>query len=286
MNLTSPAEVKNILGRYGLHPKKRLGQNFLIDRNVLNRIVDSAELSPEDNALEIGPGLGTVTYELADKAKQVVAVEADDQLIPVLQETLTGKDNVKLVKADFLALDLEKDFNEWFGGGKCAVVANLPYYITTPIITRLIDVKGRVERIVLMVQKEVAARLLAKPATNDYGSLTVLVQYHCKVETVMQVSRNVFYPPPEVDSTVVRLTPLPSPSVEAADEKLFFRIVRAAFGQRRKTLLNTLATLGWEKPKINEILQNVGIDPVRRGETLSLEELAKVTGEAHRAGLA
>lgn len=288
MNLTSPAEVKRILAEHGLHPKKRLGQNFLIDRNVLNRIVNAAEIGPEDNALEIGPGLGTVTVELAERAKRVVAVEADEQLLPVLQDTLAGKENVRIVRADFLSLDIEKDLSEWFGNEKCTVVANLPYYITTPIVTRLLEVKERIDRIVLMVQKEVAARLMAKPGTSDYGSLTILLQYHCKVETIMQVSRNVFYPPPEVDSTVVRLTPLPSPTVKTVDEALFFKVVRAAFGQRRKTLLNTLSSADWargSKERVGEVLRSAGIDPGRRGETLSLEELARVTDEAYRAGL-
>jgi 16S rRNA (adenine1518-N6/adenine1519-N6)-dimethyltransferase len=288
MNLTSPTEVKRILSAHGLHPKKRFGQNFLIDRNVLNRIVDAAGIGSEDNALEIGPGLGTVTVELAERAKRVVAVEMDREMVTVLGDTLAGYPNVEVVQADFLALDTADFLKERFGDARCTVVANLPYYITTPIITSLIDVRERLERIVLMVQKEVAARLRARPATEDYGSLSILLQYYCRVETVMQVSRNVFYPPPDVDSAVVRLTPLPEPAVKVADEALFFRIVRASFSQRRKTLLNTLSSMkepGWSKDKVDEVLRAAGIEPARRGETLSLEELARITGEAVRAGL-
>lgn len=279
INLLSPARVKGLLAAHGLRPKKRLGQNFLIDRNVLRKIIEAAELDERSAVLEIGPGLGTVTLDAARTADKVVAVEADRDLIPVLEETLKGCENVEIVSADFLRLDLHEFLTSRFGEKRCTVIANLPYYITSPLITKLIDVKHHVNRMALMVQREVADRLLAGPGTKDYGSLTVLVQYHCEVRAVARVSRTVFYPSPDVDSTVVCLDVRPSPAVNVPDEALFFRIVRASFGQRRKTLLRSLSgsvDLNWTREFAETVLATAHIDPARRGETLSLEEFAQI----------
>lgn len=283
VNLLSPAQVTQLLARHGLRPKKRLGQNFLIDRNVLRKIIDAAELTSESHVLEIGPGLGTVTREAAEVAAKVVAVEMDRDLIPVLEETVGGCPNVEIVHADFLRLDLPAFLESHFGEARCTVVANLPYYITSPLIIRLIDVKDRIERMIVMVQQEVADRLAAQPGTKDYGSLTVLIQYHCFVRMVARVKRTVFYPAPEVDSAIIRLDVRPSPAVDVPNEALFFRIVRAAFGQRRKTLPRALSgspDLGWTREKAGSALTKAGIDPGRRGETLSLEEFAEIARAA------
>lgn len=278
-NLISPAVVKSLLLEHGLRPKKRLGQNFLIDRNVLNKIIDAAGIGPDDSALEIGPGLGVVTRELALRAGHVVAVEADRDLIPILQNILADLPNAEIVNADFLRLELDSFLQERFGDSKLAVVANLPYYITTPIIAELLGVKERISNIVLMVQKEVAQRLAAPPGGGDYGSITVFVRYHCEMQIVAQASRNVFFPIPDVDSSLIRLTVRSTPPVKVEDESLFFSVVRAAFGKRRKTLLNALADapdLGLTKSQVDEALAAAGIDPTRRGETLDLPEFGAI----------
>lgn len=282
MNLASAPQVKKLLAEHGLHPKKRLGQNFLIDRNTLNRVVDACQVSPGDSVLEIGPGLGTVTRELAQRGARTVCVEADGDLRPILEETLAGEPNAEVVIGDFLKLDLP-EFLRARADGKWVAVGNLPYYITSPIIAKLLESRHLVSRILLMVQREVADRLRAGPGSGDYGSLTVFVRYYCDIESVMRVSRNVFYPVPDVDSEFLRLTVLERPRFEARDEGLFFRIVRSAFGKRRKTLLNALGTsddLGWGKDLAKRVLQAVRIDAERRGETLSIEEFVKLANVA------
>jgi len=278
MNLTSAPQIKQLLANYGLRPKKRLGQNFLIDRNVLTRLVDATGAGPDSRVLEIGPGLGVVTRELAQIGAKVVCVEADKDLAPILNEVLKEQSNVEIVIADFLKVAIAdltgSDREKWI------VVGNLPYYITTPIIIRLIDAKRLVSSIFLMVQREVAQRLQAEPGSEDYGAITVFVQYHCEIESIMKVSRNVFYPIPDVDSELIRLVIRDNPKVEIRDEGLFFRIVRAAFGKRRKTLLNALSTseeLGWDREIAQAALDGAGIDAGRRGETLSLEEFGKIS---------
>lgn len=283
VNLFSPSEVTELLIRHGLRPKKRLGQNFLIDRNVLNKIVGAADLTADSYALEVGPGLGTLTRELAAIAKKVVGVEADRDLIPVLSETLEDYNNIEIVHGDFLKLDLTEFLSEKFGDNKLTVVANLPYYITTPLITSFIAAKSHLNRMVVMVQQEVAQRMAAAPGTSDYGSITVFVQYHCKVSIAAKIKRTVFYPPPDVDSAVLRLDIRQEPPVDVKDEAVFFNIVRASFGQRRKTLLKALSgspNLGWSKEKSSETLAKAGIDHTRRGETLSLEEFATIANAA------
>jgi len=281
MNLTSSQQVKRLLAERGLRPKRRLGQNFLTDRNTLEKIIQASGAGPGVDVIEIGPGLGVVTLDLARTGARVVCVEADRDLEPALRESLADYPEVEIVIGDFLRLDLpaflsERSERPW------TVVANLPYYITTPIIASLIEAGSAVSRAVLMVQSEVADRLRAAPGTDSYGSLSVFVQYHCVVESVARVSRNVFYPAPEVDSEVVSLTMREKPAVIVDDHALFGGIVRAAFGKRRKTLLNALSAseLGWDKTRALRVLVAAGIDPERRGETLSLEEFARLAQNA------
>lgn len=279
INLFSPTEVRELLTRHGLRPKKRFGQNFLLDRNVLKKIIEAAELDTESYVIEVGPGLGTLTREAAEIAAQVVAVEADRDLISVLKETVGGLSNVEIVSGDFLKLDLPEFISSRFKENRATVVANLPYYITSPLIIKLIEAKSHINRIVVMVQDEVAGRMTAEPRTDEYGSLSVFVQYHCNVRVAAHVKRTVFYPAPEVDSAVVRLDIREKPAVDVPDEELFFKIVRASFGQRRKTLLRSLSgdpVLGWTRETAGTVLEKAGIDPIRRGETLSLEDFASL----------
>lgn len=282
LNLTSSAQIRSILTQHGLRPKKRLGQNFLIDRNILNRIVDAADAGPGENVLEVGPGLGVMTKEIAERGARVVCVEADKDFLPILEDVLADKPNVEIVIQDFLKVDLP-EFLGSRADGKWVMIGNLPYYITSPIIAKLLESKQLISRILLMVQREVALRLQAKPDTDDYGSLSVFVQYHCDVTSVIKVSKNVFYPVPDVDSEFIKLTVRDEPSVKVCNEQLFFNIVRASFGKRRKTLLNALsssADLLWDKDRADLVLKAAGIDGVRRGETLSLQEFADLTNAA------
>ena len=280
MNLTSATQLKNILAAHRIHPKKRFGQNFLIDGNVLGKLLDSAEISQHSNVLEIGAGLGVVSRELANQAGKVICVEVDRDMEPFLSELLSDKPNAEIVIADFLKINIT-DFLSERGGGRWIVIANLPYYITTPILTKLIDAKSNFDEITLMMQREVASRLKSAAGTSDYGAISVFVQYHCCIESVMKVSRNVFFPIPDVDSELIRLTIRPKPAVNVADENLFFSIVRAAFGKRRKTLLNALSSsvdLGWDRSHSEVVLAAAGIDSSRRGETLTMSEFAAICG--------
>jgi 16S rRNA (adenine1518-N6/adenine1519-N6)-dimethyltransferase len=261
--------------------KKRLGQNFLSDRRILEAIVEAAELSKEDRVLEIGPGQGVLTRELAGQAGKVVAVELDRDLVPILEPLQREFPNLDLVWADFLKVSWE-DLGLPETGTK--VVANIPYYITTPILLKLLHeeelskkpfsaLTGRVSDILLMVQAEVADRLNAKPGTKDYGSITVLVQYAATVETVVKVPRTAFKPAPKVDSKVIRIRPRQTPLIDVRDPKVFFRVVRAAFNQRRKTLLNALS-MSFDKDRLRAAEAATGVSLTRRGETLSLDEFA------------
>jgi len=284
MNLSSPAAVSALLKRHNLHPRKRFGQNFLVDGNTLAKIVAAGELEPGGVALEIGAGLGVLTAALAEAVTEtgrVVSVEVDMDLLPALEETLAERPQVQVVTADALALDWPAFLDEHFPNGVTpAVVANIPYNITSPLLTTLLEQHGRFSRVVLLVQKEVAARLGAKAGTPDYGSLSVFVQYHAQVETIGIVSRRVFFPPPDVDSAVVRLTPHAAPPVDVPSEARLFAVVRAAFGQRRKALLNALSgdpVLGWSREQAAAALETAGIDGGRRGETLTLEEFARLS---------
>ena len=281
MNLSSPAAVSALLKRHNLHPRKRFGQNFLVDGNTLAKIVAAGELAPGGCALEIGAGLGVLTSALADAVSEtgrVVTVEVDTDLGLALAETVGGKPQVSVVTADAMALDWPLFLDTHFGSAaQPSVVANIPYNITSPLLTTLLDQHGRFARIVLLVQKEVAARLAAKAGTPDYGSLSVFVQYHANVETIGIVSRRVFFPPPDVDSAIVRLTPHDKPPVDVPSEAHLFAIIRAAFGQRRKALLNALSgdpSLGWDREQAAAAILSAGIDGGRRGETLTLTEFA------------
>ncbi len=261
----------HILKRFGIRMSKKLGQNFLIDEHVVNSIVKAADISQNDAVLEIGPGIGTLTQGLAEAGADVTAVEIDRRLIEVLAKTLEGYENIRVVHGDILRIDIGKEV----AAPKYKVVANLPYYITTPIIMGLLEAHMPVELLVTMVQKEVAQRMVAVPGTKDYGSLSVAVQYYTKPEIMFVVPPASFIPPPAVDSAVIRCTVREKPPVEV-NEKIFFRVVKAAFAQRRKTLSNTLKTTGVPADTLKVILEKAGIDGGRRGETLSLEEFAAI----------
>jgi len=276
MKLCEPEVLKKVLARHGFRFSKALGQNFLIDDEVPRRIAGMSGAAEIGNVLEIGPGVGCLTAELCEVAEKVVTVEIDSTLIPVLQDTLSNWHNWEAVNADALKLDIKKLCSEKFGGGKVVVCANLPYYITTPVITALIESRA-FERITLMVQREVALRLCAAPGTPDYSAYTVFVQYWSEPEILFNVPASSFMPAPKVDSSVIRLTPLTTPSVEVSDEKFFFSLVRAAFNMRRKTLVNALMPILGErlgKDGIAEVLSSMGLDTKIRGERLSLSDFA------------
>ncbi|AGT30496.1 16S rRNA methyltransferase [Geobacillus genomosp. 3] len=280
-DIATPGRTKEILERYGFSFKKSLGQNFVIDANILRKIVDAADVSFDTGAIEIGPGIGALTEQLARRAKKVVAFEIDNRLLPILADTLSAYDNVRIIHQDVLKADLHAVIAEELAEvSDRMVVANLPYYVTTPIIMKLLTERLPIRGIVVMLQKEVADRLAASPGTKDYGSLTIAVQYYTKAEVVMTVPRTVFMPQPNVDSAVIRLTKRSHPPVAVEDEDVFFQVVRASFGQRRKTLFNNLIHNlpgGKEKKEqIERALAAVGIDPRRRGETLNMAEFASL----------
>lgn len=276
MDLTSPRTIRSIQEKFGFTFKKGLGQNFLTSQNVLEEIVDAAEI--DSGVIEVGPGFGVLTSELAKNSDKVVTIEIDERLIDVLEYTLADYDNVKIVNADILKLDLHKLIQEEFGNEKVSIAANLPYYITTPIITKLLEEKLPLKNIVVMVQKEVALRMAAKPSSKDYGAITVLCQYYTEPSVVTNVPASLFVPPPKVDSAVLRLKIRENPAVHVTDEKMFFRVVKAAFSQRRKTLLNCLCSnFSFPKEEMSALLEGIGITPSRRGETLSLQEFADIS---------
>ncbi|CAM4485563.1 16S rRNA (adenine(1518)-N(6)/adenine(1519)-N(6))-dimethyltransferase RsmA [Paenibacillus tarimensis] len=278
--VSSPKRTKDIIARHGFSFKKSLGQNFLIDHNILNKIVDAAELNEHKGALEIGPGIGALTEQLARTAGKVTAVEIDQRLIPILAEVLADYENTEVIHGDVLKLDLQALFRERFGDMESvSVVANLPYYVTTPILMKLLEERLPLEHIVVMIQKEVAERIAAAPGSKTYGSLSVAAQYYCEPRMICIVPHTVFIPQPNVDSAVIRLTVRKTPPVELKDEEQFFRIVQGSFAQRRKTLANNLsALLGKERrDEINALLTSCEIEPSRRGETLSLQEFARLS---------
>ena len=284
-DLSSPKQASELLREHGLRPQKRLGQNFLCDRNTLNRIVAAAELSPDDPALEIGGGLGALTLSLAEIASKVTTVEIDRHFEPILREVTAPYPNVHLIFSDFMLLDIPALFDEAFGDKPGVVVANIPYYITTPILEKLLTHKARLKRIVLLVQHEVAQRMAAPPGSDECGSMSLFAQYHAKVELVGVVPRAVFLPPPDVSSAIVSFTPVVPGTVAVQNEERLFRVIRAAFGQRRKTLLNALlrapASFGFgfttdDRPAVEALLARAEINGLRRGETLSLPEFARI----------
>lgn len=281
-NLGIPQNTIEILQKYNFRMQKKYGQNFLIDIGVLNRIVDAAEITGEDCVLEIGPGIGTMTQYLAERAGEVVAVEIDKNLIPILKDTLSGYDNVTLINEDILKVDINKIVEEKNGGRPVKVVANLPYYITTPIIMGLLESHVPLENITVMVQKEVADRMQVGPGTKDYGALSLAVQYYAKPEIVANVPPNCFIPRPNVGSAVIRLTRHAEPPVHVTDEARLFALIRAAFNQRRKTLVNALSNapgLGITKEQAAEVLERLALSATIRGEALTLEQFALLAAE-------
>ncbi|MBT2735300.1 16S rRNA (adenine(1518)-N(6)/adenine(1519)-N(6))-dimethyltransferase RsmA [Bacillus sp. ISL-7] len=285
-DIATPVRTKDILKKYGFSFKKSLGQNFLIDTNILKKIVSFANLTEDSGAIEIGPGIGALTEQLARTSKKVVAFEIDQRLLPILNDTLSPYPNVKIIHNDVLEADVAEVIREEFNDmDDIMVVANLPYYVTTPIIMKLLEEHLPIRGIVCMLQKEVADRISARPGTKDYGSLSIAVQYYTEAETVMIVPKTVFVPQPNVDSAVIRLTRREHPAVTVTDETFFFQVTRASFAQRRKTLLNNLTSqLPEGKQKKEDILYALsasGIDPARRGETLSLEEFGRLSEELY-----
>lgn len=280
--LYSPAVVKEIIEKYGFRFSKSLGQNFLIDGNIIDRIIEGANIRKDDGIIEVGPGIGTLTQKLCESAEKVVAIELDSNLLPILEETLGSYNNVDIVHGDVLKVNLNQLIEEKLEGKKVKVVANLPYYITTPIIMRLLEEKLNIDKIVVMVQKEVALRMKATPGNKDYGALSIAVQYYSKPEIIVDVPKNVFMPRPNVDSAVIMLDLYDEPIIEVKDEKLFFNVVKAAFGKRRKTLLNALTGgIDLKKEEIEKVLERSQIDSVRRGETLSIIEFARIADEIY-----
>ena len=278
--LSNPQRTIEVIKKYEFCFQKKFGQNFLIDGHVLDKIIAGAGVTKDDMVLEIGPGIGTMTQYLAEAAGKVVAVEIDRNLLPILQETLADYDNVKVIHADVLSLDLEKLVQEENGGRPIKVVANLPYYITTPIIMALFEQHVPLANVTVMVQKEVAARMKSGPGSKDYGALSLAVQYYAEPYIVANVPYNCFMPRPNVDSAVIRLTRYEEPPVQVKDEKMLFKIIRASFNQRRKTLqngLNNSSELNFTKDQIAAAIAEAGFSPSVRGEALTLEQFAKLT---------
>lgn len=278
-NLASPRVIKEILSEYEFRFSKSLGQNFLIDEGALAGILSGADISEDDCVLEIGPGFGTLTQRLCGAAKKVVCVEIDKTVIPILEENLKDFDNFEIINDDIMKIDVKSLVEQKFGSENVKVAANLPYYITTPIIMMLLESKVKFKSITVMVQKEVAKRLCASEGTKDFGAISLAVQYFCNANYLFDVPNTSFMPPPKVTSTVVRLDLLDKPRVSVKKEEMFFKTVKASFAQRRKTLLNALSNAGFSgfsKAEISEILKNIGIDEKRRGETLSIDEFARL----------
>lgn len=280
MHLGNPTNTIAVLNRYGFSFQKKFGQNFLIDENVVEKIVRDAGVTKDDFVLEIGPGIGTMTQILCENAREVVAVEIDDKLIPILTEdTLSWYDNVTVIHEDILKLDIVKLANERNGGKPIKVVANLPYYITTPIIMGLFESHVPLDSITIMVQKEVADRMQVGPGTKDYGALSLAVQYYAKPQILLNVPASCFMPRPNVDSAVIQLTRYEKPPVEVADEHMMFRLIRASFNQRRKTMTNSVGNspeLSVSKEQMAAALEKCGLSATVRGEALTLAQFAEL----------
>lgn len=273
--IATPIRTRAIMERYGFNFKKGFGQNFLIDTNVLDNIADAAGITSEDTVLEIGPGFGSLTQTVAERAKKVISLEIDTKLIPILNETLADYNNIEIINKDVLKCDIDELSREKNDGKPFKVVANLPYYITTPIIMDMLEKHSAVTSMTVMVQKEVAERMQAGPKSSDYGALSVAVQFYADTNIDMIVQPSCFMPRPKVASAVITLKLRDKPSVDVKDKKLFFHIVKCAFGQRRKTLLNTLCNQGnfnMTKEEISEIIRSAGLDERIRGEAMSLQE--------------
>ena len=279
--LYSPAVMARIREKHGFKHSKSLGQNFLSDKNIIDAIIQGSDIGPDDLVIEIGPGMGVLTAAAAEEAGKVVAIEIDKNLIPILKETLFLYDNIEVINADVMKTDLNAIVEEHHKlGGKVRIIGNLPYYITTPIVMKLLEDRVPADSITIMMQKEVADRIKAQPGGKDCGAITVAVNFYCTVHHVANAPKEVFVPRPKVDSTVIRLDLRKEPPVDLIDEKTFFESVKNGYGQRRKTLLNSLTgTNGISKEQVAESLDAAGIDPKRRAETLDLEEFARVANE-------
>ena len=278
--LGNPKKTIEVLQKYNFNFQKKFGQNFLIDTNILEEIIEAAEISQDDFVLEIGPGIGTMTQYLCESAREVVAVEIDTNLIPILKDTLSEYDNVTVLNQDILKVDINKLATEHNNGKPIMVVANLPYYITTPIIMGLFESHVPIDSITIMVQKEVADRMQEGPGSKDYGALSLAVQYYAKPEIVVNVPPSCFMPQPKVGSAVIRLTRHEAPPVDVVNEKRLFQIIRASFNQRRKTLangLNNFGSFGLSKEEIQESITELGVPVNVRGEALTLEQFAKLS---------
>ena len=277
--LGTPSATKEIINKYSFAFQKKFGQNFLIDSNVLESIIRGAEITKDDFVLEIGPGIGTMTQYLCEAARQVVAVEIDKMLIPILEDTLSEYDNVEVINQDVLKVDIKSLAEEKNNGKPIKVVANLPYYITTPIIMGLLESGVPIDSITIMVQKEVADRMQTGPGSKDYGALSLAVQYYATAKVILNVSATCFMPRPNVDSAVIKLTRHKEPTVNVVDEKLMFKIIRASFNQRRKTIVNGLKNspeLSFSKEQIVKAIEKIGKPETIRGEALTLEEFAEL----------
>ncbi|MFB4214133.1 16S rRNA (adenine(1518)-N(6)/adenine(1519)-N(6))-dimethyltransferase RsmA [Shouchella sp. JSM 1781072] len=284
-DIATPARTKEILAKHKFHLKKSLGQNFLIDLNILNGIVDASGFTEKDGVIEIGPGIGALTEQLAKKAKKVVAFEIDDRLIPVLEDTLSPYSNIEIIHEDVLKADLKSILASSFNDVEhIHVVANLPYYVTTPILMKLLEERLPLKSITVMIQAEVAERIAAVPSTKEYGSLSIAAQYYSEAKKKLHVPASVFVPPPRVDSAVLKLTIREQPLVSVKEEAWFFQVFHACFANRRKTIMNNLVhnLVGKEKKSFaEEALHRADIDPMRRGETLSIEEFAALSDELY-----
>ncbi|WP_205672255.1 16S rRNA (adenine(1518)-N(6)/adenine(1519)-N(6))-dimethyltransferase RsmA [Ammoniphilus sp. YIM 78166] len=288
-DIATPTRTKEILKKYGFSFKKSLGQNFLIDTNILHNIVKTASLDETKAALEIGPGIGALTEHLARAAGKVVAIELDQRLLPILSDTLEPYPNTEVVHGDVLKVDLRKLFREKFAAyPKVNVVANLPYYVTSPILMRLLEEELPLENIVVMMQKEVAERIAAAPGGKEYGALSIMAQYYAEPEIAMIVPHSVFIPQPNVDSAVLKLAVREKPPVEVVSRKMLFKVIKASFAQRRKTIYNNLMGSIFGKDQrelLLDVLQRAEVDPSRRGETLSIAEFARLSNLIAEAGV-
>lgn len=281
-DIATPSRTKEILKKHGFSLKKSLGQNFIVDPNILAKIVEAAELDKETNVIEVGPGIGSLTEYLGRNSKQVVAFEIDDRLIPVLEDTLSPYDNIRIVHQDVLKAHLEEVLEETMDlNERLMVVANLPYYITTPIIMHFLESKLPLDGLVIMMQKEVAERIIAKPGSKAYGSLSIAIQYYMNADIAFIVPKTVFVPQPNVDSAILKLTRKQQPEVEVDNEDFFFELIRAAFVQRRKTIWNNMLIRYGKTDKVKAELmdgfEKAGIDPKRRGESLTIHEFATLS---------
>ncbi len=277
-NLSDISVIKKILGEHGFTFSKSLGQNFLINPSVCPRMAEACGADSETGVLEIGAGIGVLTAELAKRAKKVVSLELDTRLIPVLSQTLEEFDNVEVLNADVLKVDLNKLIEEYFSGMRVVVCANLPYYITSPVIMALLESRIPVDAVTVMVQKEAAVRLCAPVGSRDAGAVTAAVSYYAQAQKLFDVSAGSFMPAPKVDSSVIRLNIRKEPSVEVSDEKFFFKVIKAAFGQRRKTASNSLSSgLGMPKDKVNAAIADAGFEPTVRAESLDMQGLARLS---------